>query len=167
MPKNKAPKEKLPINPNEQEVSEVSTSHEASKVREQPQIDKEHQEQTDDHLAVDTVVKPTPIPQTTIIPQVKDPVTSQIEKIMETGLVDAFKAMTPIQKQAFKIKGEETAKKIKEQLSKSKVKIKNIFKLLVDWLKLIPGVNRFFIEQEAKIKADKIAALKEHSNLST
>jgi len=29
--------------------------------------------------------------------------------------------------------------------------------LIRDWLRIIPGVNRFFLEQEAKIKADKIS----------
>jgi hypothetical protein len=34
--------------------------------------------------------------------------------------------------------------------------VKKILALIRDWLKLIPGVNRFFLEQEAKIKTDKI-----------
>jgi hypothetical protein len=30
----------------------------------------------------------------------------------------------------------------------------------LQWLKLLPGVNRFFLEQEAKIKTDRIIHLK-------
>ena len=100
----------------------------------------------------------------TIVPQVKDALTAQIEKIMEDGLSDAYREMTPVQQQEFKIKGEETAWKIKTALQKTKVKIKEIFKLLVEWLKLLPGVNYFFIEQEAKIKADKLIAVKNYLN---
>lgn len=89
-----------------------------------------------------------------------DPVTAQIEKIMEEGIGEAYQELTPVQKQQFKIKGEETARNIKTLLQSTKVKIKKIFSLLLEWLKLLPGVNRFFLMQEAKIKTDKILGLK-------
>ncbi len=95
------------------------------------------------------------------IPPVKDQVTVQIEHIMEEGLGDAYKEMTPVQQQQFKIKGEETALKIRQLIKQGKLKIKTIFKLLIEWLVMLPGVNRFFAEQEAKIKADKIIELKQ------
>ncbi|MFA7314483.1 MAG: hypothetical protein WC025_00945 [Candidatus Magasanikbacteria bacterium] len=98
------------------------------------------------------------------IPIIKDEITLKIEKVMEDGLEDAYKELTPVQQQEFKIKGEETAWKIRQVLKKTKVKIKEIFKLLLDWLKLLPGVNRFFLEQEAKIKADKIISLNKFTN---
>ncbi len=96
------------------------------------------------------------------IPQVRDELTMKVETIMEDGLKDAFTEMTPVQKQEFKIKGEQTAIQIRQLLGVTRVKVKSVFKLLVEWLKLLPGVNRFFIEQEAKIKADKIISLKNH-----
>jgi hypothetical protein len=98
----------------------------------------------------------------TKVPQVRDELTIKVEKIMEEGLKDAYRELTPVQRQEFKIKGEETAFKIRQLLRSTRVKVKSIFKLLIEWLKLLPGVNRFFLEQEAKIKADKILALKEH-----
>ena len=46
------------------------------------------------------------------------------------------------------------------------MKIKKIFELLLQWLKLLPGVNKFFLEQEAKIKVDQIMSLREqHKDL--
>lgn len=96
------------------------------------------------------------------IPQIRDDFTVQIEHIMEDGLKDAFLSMTPVQQQEFKIKGEETAILIRESLQSTKVKVKKIIFLLVDWLRLIPGINVFFVEQEAKIKADKLIALRYH-----
>lgn len=96
----------------------------------------------------------------TQIPRVRDNLTVQIEKIMEDGLQDAFKELTPIQQQEFKIKGEETAFQIRALLKATHVKIKKIFRLILEWLKMLPGINRFFLEQEAKIKTDKILALK-------
>ena len=94
------------------------------------------------------------------IPIVKDEMTLRIEKVMEDGLEDAYKALTPLQQQEFKIKGEQTAWKIRQILKKTHVKIKEIFKLLLEWLMMLPGVNKFFLEQEAKIKADKIISIK-------
>lgn len=96
------------------------------------------------------------------IPQVRDEMLVKIEHIMEEGLVDAFKEMTPVQKQEFKMGGEKAAAQIRALLGDTKIKVKKIFDILVAWLKLIPGVNRFFIEQEAKIKADKITSLASH-----
>lgn len=89
----------------------------------------------------------------------RDELTKEVEHIMEDGLKEAFKELSPREAQAFKIKGEETAKEIRTLLKSTKVKVKKIFQLLFSWLKLLPGVNVFFLEQEAKIKADKIMAL--------
>ncbi|MFA6422118.1 MAG: hypothetical protein WCV92_01865 [Candidatus Buchananbacteria bacterium] len=79
-----------------------------------------------------------------------------LESIMEEGLADMYAKMLPMDQQKFKQKGEETANLIITILSAPKVKIKKIFELLKSWLKMIPGVNRFFLEQMAKIKTDKI-----------
>lgn len=91
-----------------------------------------------------------------------DPLAFQIEKIMEEGIAEAYQELTPVQKQQFKIKGEQTALQIKALLQSTRVKVKKIFRLLLEWLKLLPGVNRFFLMQEAKIKTDKIIALKDN-----
>lgn len=97
-----------------------------------------------------------------IIPLVKDELTRRVEQVMEEGIADAYRELTPVQQQEFKIKGEETAWKIRELFKKTHLKVKEIFRLLVEWLRMLPGINKFFIEQEAKIKADKILSLKKH-----
>jgi len=99
----------------------------------------------------------------TQIPQVRDELTIQVEKIMEQDLSDAFAELTTIQKQEFKMKGERTAFAIRALLKNTHVKVKAIFKLIFEWLKLLPGINKFFLEQEAKIKTDKILALRKTS----
>lgn len=99
------------------------------------------------------------------IPTIKDEFTRKVEQLMEEGLADAYRELTIVQQQEFKIKGEETAWKIRELFKRSHVKVKEVFKLLVEWLRLLPGINKFFIEQEAKIKADKILSLKKHQSL--
>lgn len=91
----------------------------------------------------------------------KDELTVKIEKIMEEGLGEAYAKLSPISQQEFKIKGEETAAKINELMKSARVKIRKVLKLILEWLKFLPGVNRYFLEQEAKIKTDKILALKD------
>ena len=100
------------------------------------------------------------------MPKVRDDITLKIESIMETDLGDAFQALTPLQQQEFKLKGEETANLIRQLLEQTKVKVKKIFALLIAWLKFLPGIDRFFLEQEAKIKADQIIALSKQNKKS-
>ena len=93
------------------------------------------------------------------MPKVRDDITLKIEHIMEADLGDAFNVLTPLQQQEFKLKGEQTASLIRELLQQTKIKVKKIFALLVAWLRFLPGIDRFFLEQEAKIKTDQIIAL--------
>lgn len=97
--------------------------------------------------------------------KIQDELTEEIEEVMEEGLKDAYKELTPVQQQEFKIKGEETAIEIRKLFKQGKAKIKKIFKLIFEWLKTLPGINKFYLEQEAKIKADKIFHLgKKHKD---
>ncbi len=97
-----------------------------------------------------------------VIPQHRDEVTVKIEKILEEGVGDAYARLSPVAKQEFKMKGEEAARDIRELLKATHVKVKKILHIILEWLKLLPGVNKFFLEQEAKIKTDRIIAL--HKN---
>ena len=137
------------------------TQYEAEVTREQP---RETQEQRVDD-AISGMRKKLRVPKKkkgTVIPVVRDELTNQIENIMEAGLEEAFKELSPIEQQEFKIKGEQTAIEIRTLMKSTRVKVKKVFRLLFEWLKMLPGINRFFLEQEAKIKTDKILSLKQH-----
>jgi hypothetical protein len=84
----------------------------------------------------------------------------EIDNILSAGLHDIFLKMKPQEQQEFKRVGEETTIKIVAMLDKGKVKVSKIIELIKKWLKIIPGINKFFLEQEAKIKADKIMHIK-------
>lgn len=84
-----------------------------------------------------------------------------IDKILADGLEDIFVSLPPEKQKEFKEEGEVTVSKINTILETGKAKIKTIVDLIRRWLSIIPGVNRFFLEQEAKIKADKIIKLKD------
>lgn len=83
-----------------------------------------------------------------------------IDSILSEGLNEVFLKMSPKEQANFKKVGEETVIKIGKLLSETKVKVNKIVALIRKWLKLIPGVNKFFLEQEVKIKADRIMRIK-------
>jgi hypothetical protein len=80
--------------------------------------------------------------------------------ILSDGLNDVFLSMTPKQQKKFQEEGIKTVNKINKLLSQTKIKMKRIIDLIRRWLKNIPKVNKYFLEQEAKIKTDKILNLK-------
>jgi len=88
-----------------------------------------------------------------------DPIEQKIESILQEDLTDLYLSMPKDKQEKFKAEGEKTLSKIMQIVHKTKVNAKKIFLLIRNWLKIIPGVNRFFLEQEAKIKTDKILRL--------
>lgn len=113
----------------------------------------------------EVVEKPVVAPPPAVPPLPPRPPKSEtlvkIEKILEEDLSEIYFKMPPEKQKEFKEKGEKTASKIEKLIEKGKAVAKKILKLITDWLRLIPGVNKFFLEQEAKIKTDKIVALAE------
>jgi hypothetical protein len=84
-----------------------------------------------------------------------------IENVLAKDLDDVFMSMPPKQRLEFKVEGEETARKINAMLDDAKIKIKKIIVLIRKWLSMVPGVNKFFLEQEVKIKTDEILRMKD------
>lgn len=108
------------------------------------------------------VIQPLPAPIDGPVPlqPTGTPLQRQVEDVMSDGLADAYAQMDPATQAKFKTSGEITAGKISQLLQSGKSQAKKIVELLVAWLRIIPGMNVFFFEQEAKIKTDKIIALK-------
>lgn len=111
----------------------------------------------------------SPIPVTSLpSPSVSQPVFTQksqmrreIESVLEEDLDFLYTSLSPKQRQQFRIEGERTAAKIEIALRQAVVRLIEIIMLIRRWLKLLPGVDRFFIEQEAKIKAERVLLVKE------
>ncbi len=87
----------------------------------------------------------------------------EIETVLEEDIDFLYKALSQKQRQQFRIEGERTAAKIEILMKQAVIKLVEIIKLIRSWLTLLPGVDRFFIEQEAKIKAERVLLLKESS----
>jgi hypothetical protein len=87
----------------------------------------------------------------------------QLEEILSAGLENIYQDLSLDAKKIFKVKGEQAASRIQLLLQDSKVKINGILEIIRSWLLAIPGINRFFLEQEAKIKTDKIISWHDHT----
>lgn len=113
--------------------------------------------ETERHEAA--VPAPTPAPPVKPLPE-KSPTLEKIENILQEDLQDIYFQLPPNKQEEFREVGEETATKIEQMISGVKVKVKKILELIIHWLRIIPGLNRYFLEQEAKIKTDEILKLK-------
>lgn len=80
----------------------------------------------------------------------------KVEEILSQGMEQIYLSMDAAAQATFKAKGEETSQKIASLMSKTKVQLKQVIGLIVEWLRVVPTINKYFIEQEAKIKADAI-----------
>lgn len=99
---------------------------------------------------------PPPVSPTPKIIPPQDAVLLKIEAILAEGMQEVYAGLSPEAKLPFKAKGEEVARTIQTMMQTAKVKARKVLKLIVEWLRMIPGVNKFFIEQEAAIKTQKI-----------
>lgn len=87
---------------------------------------------------------------------VKSQQLQDIEDLMTKDLSEMYQRMSPEDQQKFKAKGEEVAQEIDSLLQRAKLTAKRVLHLIRSWLKLVPGINKFFLEQEAKIKAEEL-----------
>ncbi len=96
---------------------------------------------------------------------VKSQQLQEIEDLMTKDLGEMYQRMSPEDQQKFKAKGEEVAVEIDTLLHRAKLTAKRVLHLIRSWLKLVPGINKFFLEQEAKIKAEElIHYARKHNN---
>lgn len=86
-------------------------------------------------------------------------VLEKVEKILAEDMDKIFLSLDVKQQVDFKKRGEEISLKIVKLLQKSSVSFNKIVNLVISWLRIIPNVNKFYLEQEAKIKADRIMRL--------
>ncbi len=112
----------------------------------------------------ETSIKPAPSSVSQVkpsVPQTKSPQFQKIEHILEEDLKDYYSKMDEAHKNVFRIEGESTARQIDILLTTAKATAKRILYLIQRWLRIIPRINSFFLEQEAKIKTDKIMEITE------
>lgn len=90
-------------------------------------------------------------------------VLKQVEGLLSDGLKELYMSLPEARRAAFKATGEMVANKITDMIVYGKAKVKEVWKLIGEWLRVVPGVNKYFLEQEIKIKTDKIMMFAESS----
>ncbi len=115
-------------------------------------------EQPPEPVPVAPAVPPAPV-STSHVAVPKDPAVRAVEAVLEEDLDDAFHKMAPEMQAKFRKEGERITAVIVEMVRNSKVNARSVLNMIAHWLKMIPGVNHFFLTQEAKIKTDKILKL--------
>jgi hypothetical protein len=112
------------------------------------QVDDKHPEQSP---YVVRSAKPAAIAQPT-----KSKTIEKVEEVLAERLDKVYYNMDAAKQAEFKTQGEETARQINDMIINFRTQAKKVLDLIKKWLSLIPGVNKFFIEQESKIKTQKI-----------
>lgn len=103
---------------------------------------------------------PAVVPAAPVAPA-KDPQLQQIEDVLSEGLGDLYQSLPPNVQPTFKAKGEEVANQINAWAREAKLVAKNVLSLIREWLGLAPRLNKHYLEQESKIKTDRIMQLAE------
>lgn len=142
-------------NPEIKRTPEAQPNPERREQPEQQPTAREQHERSDATFVYPMPAAPTAAPTTTPFTRVHQ----SVERVLEDNLQDVFTALPPEQQAHFRQVGESTAQKITAMLVSAKVAVNSILKLIRNWLKIIPGVNRYYLEQEAKIKSDRIMAI--------
>lgn len=89
----------------------------------------------------------------------KDETTKNVESVLEEGLGETYKALPPEVQKKFRDEGEKVTTEISGMIKSAKIKARKVLDLIRAWLKIIPHINRHFLDQEAKIKTDRIMHL--------
>lgn len=96
-----------------------------------------------------------------VVPNNQQIIHRQVEDVLSTGMENVFLSLDAALQRDFKLKGEETSNKITLILMQTKIKVSTITKLILEWLRIIPKINKHYLEQEAKIKTDNILKIKQ------
>ncbi len=83
----------------------------------------------------------------------------EIEEVLSEGLSELYQTMTPQEQEQFRKKGELAATSIEQMVTSFKATAKKVIEVIRGWLSTIPRVNKYFLEQESKLKTDEIMKL--------
>ncbi len=146
----------IPAEQPPQRENETSKKPEIEKKSENQQ----EQTQTETH----TPTAPTKTILTDDTPALGDETYTQVEELLSRDLEEYYEQMNPQEQERFATTGEKVAREISTMLDQGKTSFKKFVQLISNWLKLIPGVNKFFLEKESKKRADALISKHEEDN---
>ena len=135
------------------EIPHISEQQEKNQENKSEEINKEKESQKEGELGQGNIIASSNKKQT------QSEREKAIEKILENDMDDIYLGMQPEEREEFKTVGEKTAIQINQMMENGKLKFKKVIELIKKWLLVVSGMNVFFLEQEAKLKADEIIKL--------
>ena len=155
---NKSPEKPSAVPVPEQALGNLEAKESGIETESQPKPIEQKQATTEEAASVQA--PPVVLPDKPVQPA-KDAYHQRVERVLEDGLSDKYLKLPKEKRQEFKVEGERVAVQLRQMIDSTKIKVKEVMNLIINWLKTIPGVSRWFLEQEAKIKADKVILLAE------
>jgi len=151
--------EQIPFNENVKKDNFEKDKETIKNPEQQEQEDKSHEKEEKKEVDVqDNNIKTPPVVDDLESSSQKERI-KQIDKILSEDMSDIFLNLPKDKQKEFKEVGEKTVLKINQLLEKTKIKVGQIIVLIKNWLGIIPNANKYYLEQEAKIKTDKIIKL--------
>jgi hypothetical protein len=89
----------------------------------------------------------------------RDPLFIEVERELEDGLWDVYRELSPTLRSRFRAEGERIARLVRNGIASGQLTAKKLIEMIINWLRMIPHVNKWFLRQEAKIKADALMQL--------
>ncbi|MBI5466667.1 MAG: hypothetical protein HY975_00415 [Candidatus Kerfeldbacteria bacterium] len=80
----------------------------------------------------------------------------RIEDILAEGLEKTFRSLPAAEQSRFKTVGEQAAVRLTSEVKHRTPRLERLIMIVQSWLRLIPNLNPYYLEQEAKIKVEKI-----------
>lgn len=155
------------VSPEQKSSVEISTEQSFDSNRAEQIVEQESTQTAEQAASLDAAaaaVASQAASQPSYQPGTAESIHHDVESVLAEGMDSVFLSLDPGTQQRFKMKGEEVSSKITKLLLEAKIKIKEITNLILDWLRIIPRVNKHYLEQEAKIKTEKILKIKEKNN---
>ena len=147
-----------PLKPSEPRAEQTSEQADAQAFE---QFAKERKTETASVPILEAPAKEPPSPMPTeqeVKAMEKDPVTIETEKILEDGLGSTYNALPEKVKPFFRQHGEHAAKTIADMIKRRSFDPAVALDLTTAWMQLVPKANKYYLEQESKLKIDELAA---------
>jgi len=106
-------------------------------------------------------VQPATVELAPAVPAGKSEMQKQIEDTLALGLESVYVALPPEKQKLFQQSGERTASEVEALLAQPKPDIHKLHDVISAWLSSIDGLNKYFLEQDLKIKMDLLLKMKE------
>jgi hypothetical protein len=153
---NKLPIEETP------KIQPEKMAESSFEVEEIPEVKEERIEETvivEAQEKSGKVVIPPSIQESVTAAASRDPLFIEVERELEDGLWDVYRELSPTLRSRFRAEGERIARLVRNGIASGQLTAKKLIEMIINWLRMIPHVNKWFLRQEAKIKADALMQL--------